>query len=252
MSPYQPAADLDEGQHAFFVRAIDKYGHSQGASRDFTVDVTPPETQIDSGPPATVGTATPTFAFSSNESSTFLCRFDQGNFFACEPPLVAPALANGPHTFEVAAVDAAGNLDQTPAAYAFTVSVPSPPVKTTVVGSLVLISGRTVKLVKGKLIPITLTCAGLRTCAGTVKVKTDKQVKTSSKGKKPRRRVLQLGSKKFSIPGNKRKKILVPVTKRKVKLLRRLKRVKIRATIRETDSNGKPRISTRTFMLRAR
>ena len=63
---------------------------------------------------------------------------------------------------------------------------------------------------------------------------------------------MQLGSKKFSIPETSARRFSCRSRKRKVKLLRRLKRVKIRATIRETDLNGKPRISTRTFMLRAR
>jgi hypothetical protein len=44
----------------------------------------------------------------------------------------------------------------------------------------------------------------------------------------------------------------VPVGKRKIKMLKRLRRVKVRATIRELDLQGKPRISTRAFLLRAR
>ena len=40
--------------------------------------------------------------------------------------------------------------------------------------------------------------------------------------------------------------------KRNVRILKRLRRVRVRATIREVDLKGKPRISTRTFMLRAR
>jgi hypothetical protein len=119
------------------------------------------------------------------------------------------------------------------------------------VGSLVLISGRSVKLVKGKFIPVSLICAGQRVCSGTIKVRTDKRVKTARLSK-IRRRVLQLGTKKFSIPGNKRKKVLVPVSKRKIRILKRLRQVRVRATIREVDLQGKPRISTRTFMLRAR
>lgn len=344
-SPFQPAADLAEGQHTFIVRAADKYGNSVGANKTFNVDITPPDTQwvqdpsgktfntstprlefsatdqsptefdcsfdggtsfacespfasevltngehtvavtavdaagnsdpspitasfavadvtppdtfLDSVPPATVDTATPTFAFSSDDldAAGFVCRFDGGNFFSCSSPLTAPALANGQHTFEVAAFDLAGNFDQTPASYTFTVNAPpattsnTPP--TSVVGSLVLISGRSVKLVKGKFIPISLTCAGQRTCSGTVKLRTDTRVRTASLSKK-RRRVLQLGSKKFSIPGNKRKKVLVGVSKRNVRTLKRLRRVRVRATIREIDLKGKPRVSTRTFMLRAR
>jgi RTX calcium-binding nonapeptide repeat (4 copies) len=255
MSGYQPGT-LEVRDHTFSVRATDKYGNSFGTTYKFTIDLTPPETQLDSVPPATVDTATPRFAFSSNEPGGFLCRFDLENFFTCGSPFVGGPLANGPHTFEVAAVDRAGNLDQTPASFSFTINVIAPassgtPTPKTPVDSLVLISGRSVKLMKGRFIPISLTCAGQRTCSGTIDVRTDRRVKTSGLSKK-RRRVLQLGSKKFSIQGNKRKKILVPVTKRKVRMLKRLRTVKVRATIRELDLKGKPRISTRTFLLRAR
>jgi hypothetical protein len=251
---------LSNGPHDFAVKAFDKAGNvdQTPTTTSFTVnDITPPDTKLDSVPPNPVDTATPSFSFSSNDLDVagFLCRFDNGNFFECSSPFVAPPLQNGAHTFEVVAFDKANNIDQSPASYAFTVN--AAPVSTTTtppqkpVGSLVLISGRSVKLVKGRFIPISLTCAGQRTCSGTVNVRTDKRVKTSGVSKK-RRRVLKLGSTKFSIQGNKRKKVLVPVAKRKIRMLKRLRRVKVRATIRELDLQGKPRISTRTFLLRAR
>jgi uncharacterized repeat protein (TIGR01451 family) len=129
------------------------------------------------------------------------------------------------------------------------------PLNVVLTGSYVLISGRSVKLVKGKFLPVKLTCAGLRKCAGTISVSTEKPItkaKKPKKGKKQKRRVARLGSKKFSIEGNRQQKVLVPLSKSKVKLLKRLKRVKARATIREIDLKGHPRISTRSFMLRAR
>jgi RTX calcium-binding nonapeptide repeat (4 copies) len=251
---------LANGDHTVAVTAVDAAYNSDPTpvTASFTVvDITPPDTFLDSVPPATVDTATPTFAFSSDDldAAGFYCWFDGGAPFACSSPLVAPALANGEHTFNVVAYDLAGNHDQSPASYSFRVNAPPTTTSTappkTIIGSLVLISGRSVKLVKGKFIPISLTCAGQRECSGTVKVRTDTRVRTASLSKK-RRRVLQLGSKKFSVPGNKRKKILVPVAKRNVRILKRLRRVRVRATIREVDLKGKPRISTRTFMLRAR
>jgi uncharacterized repeat protein (TIGR01451 family) len=131
----------------------------------------------------------------------------------------------------------------------------SGPLNVVITGSYVLISGRSVKLVKGRFVPVNLTCAGPRACAGTMTVTTDKPVKQASSSKKKRKRKrarVQLGSKKFSIEGNRRQKVLVPVSKSRVKLLKRLRRVKARATIREIDVHGNPRISIRTFMLRAR
>jgi hypothetical protein len=72
------------------------------------------------------------------------------------------------------------------------------------------------------------------------------------KGKRQKRRVARLGSKRFSIEGNQQQKVLVPLSRSKVRLIRRLKRVKAKAAIREIDLHGNPRLSTRTFTLRAR
>jgi uncharacterized repeat protein (TIGR01451 family) len=133
-------------------------------------------------------------------------------------------------------------------------SKPSSSLNVVISGSYVLISGRSVKLVKGKLVPVKLTCAGQRKCEGSITVASDKPVETArrGKGRKPRRRVVRLGRKKFSIEGNRQQRVLVPLSKSNVGLLRRLKRVKARVTIREIDVHGHLRVSTRTFMLRAR
>jgi Bacterial Ig domain/Right handed beta helix region len=82
-------------------------------------DTTPPETTIDFGPSGNVKSRDATFTFSSNEPSkaTFQTRLDGGDW---EAPDAATSktysnLANGTHTFEVKATDAAGNTDPTPA-----------------------------------------------------------------------------------------------------------------------------------------
>jgi uncharacterized repeat protein (TIGR01451 family) len=129
------------------------------------------------------------------------------------------------------------------------------PLQVVLTGSYVLISGRSVKLVKGRFVPVKLTCAGQRKCEGTITITTANPVKSTKKprkGKKRKRRIARLGSKKFAIEGNRQQRVLVPLGKGKVKLLKRLKRVKAKAAIREIDVKGNPRISTRTFMLRAR
>jgi hypothetical protein len=82
-------------------------------------DTTPPETTIVSGPSGNVKSRDATFTFSSNEPSkaTFQTRLDGGDW---KPNDAATSktysnLANGTHTFEVKATDAAGNTDPTPA-----------------------------------------------------------------------------------------------------------------------------------------
>ncbi len=279
-SPYQPANNVPDGPHTFTVNATDKYGNQASATtpQSFTVDTTPPHTHFDSLPPPVTDTSTPSFSFSADDpSATFSCIFDQGALFACTSPVIPnPPLQNGDHTFEVIATDSVGNVEQTPPVYKFTVNAPGPPpppppngittqkgAPPVIIGSLVLISGRTVKLVKGKLVPVSLTCAGQHRCEGDMTVSTDKPVQRAQasarlskrpkkKRRKPKPRVVRLGSTHFSIEGNRREDVMVPLSKARVRLLKRLKRVKVRATIREIDLRGHPRISTRSFTLRAR
>ena len=85
-------------------------------------DIVAPETAIDSGPSGSTPDATPTFAFSSSEpGSSFSCKVDAGAFGSCTSAHTTSTLTDGPHTFEVGAIDAAGNIDPTPASRSFTV-----------------------------------------------------------------------------------------------------------------------------------
>lgn len=74
---------------------------------------TSPIATITGGPAqgSTTSDPTPTFKFTSNEvGSTFQCRFDTKPLFTCSSPYTPKAaLANGPHTFIVRAIDAPGN-----------------------------------------------------------------------------------------------------------------------------------------------
>lgn len=91
-------------------------------------DTTPPDTTITAGPPATTSSATATFEFTSTEpGSTFACRLDGGSATACTSPSTHADLAPGDHTFSVAATDAAGNTDPTPATAAWRVTEETAP-----------------------------------------------------------------------------------------------------------------------------
>lgn len=64
------------------------------------------------------------FKFASTErGGTFKCRIDKGSSKPCRSPFKAKTakLTPGPHSFSVAAIDASGNVDPTPATAKFTV-----------------------------------------------------------------------------------------------------------------------------------
>jgi hypothetical protein len=92
------------------------------SSSAYVEDSSAPETTIDSGPSEATDDTTPVFTFSSSEpGARFACRFDGDAFAVCVSPLQAPELSGGAHTFDVRAVDAAGNADPTPARRSFAV-----------------------------------------------------------------------------------------------------------------------------------
>ncbi len=130
---HTPSTPLSGGSHTFAVRAVDQAGNidASPATRSFTVDVTPPNTTISSGPSGPTNDSTPTFGFSSSETnSTFQCRFDSAAFAACSGPgathTPTTALSAGAHTFSVRAVDQFGNIDASPATRSFTVDTQAP------------------------------------------------------------------------------------------------------------------------------
>jgi hypothetical protein len=96
------------------------------ANFPISLDTDPPETQIDSGPPLVTSDSTPTFMFSSEPGATFECRVTGPDWDACSSPYTTDPLADGPHTFEVRAKDAADNVDPTPDSRTFTVDTTGP------------------------------------------------------------------------------------------------------------------------------
>ena len=109
-----------------------------------------------------------------------------------------------------------------------------------------LISGKSVKMSKRGTVTISLQCAGKRRCKGRMSITTAEPVS------RKRRKLVTLGSKKFTIAPGKKRNVKVRLSKSKRKLARKLKRFKAKVVIREVDQRGNPRISSRVFILRAR
>ena len=124
---------LADGSHTFKVRAIDGAGNTDATPASFTwvVDTTAPDTQLTSTPSPVSGSTTGAFAFTGTDPSgsgvaSFECRLDGGSWSACTSPQSWTGLAEGSHTVDVRAIDAAGNKDATPASYTWTVDTTGP------------------------------------------------------------------------------------------------------------------------------
>lgn len=92
-----------------------------------TTDTQAPETTINDNPAAVSNKNSATFTFSSNEDDViYQVSFDGAAFAQATSPYIINGLADGQHTFKVRAVDAAGNMDQTPATYTWLVDTKAP------------------------------------------------------------------------------------------------------------------------------
>lgn len=126
--------NLGMGEHTFAVRVRDAVGNLDPtpATRRWSVDITPPNTTIASGPSGVEPSASATFTFTANEPDvTFACALDGGAFGACTSPYSVMGLAQGPHTFAVRATDSAGHTDPSPATRAWTVDTIAPEIAIT-------------------------------------------------------------------------------------------------------------------------
>jgi len=102
-------------------------------------DTTPPETVITAGPSSGTGTSAVFVVTSSELNSTFRYSLDGGLLTDAGLSIDTPSttgtvatisltgLSVGSHSLQIAATDAAGNTDPTPATWSWVVSAPAPP-----------------------------------------------------------------------------------------------------------------------------
>jgi hypothetical protein len=141
---------LTEASHTFDVRGSDADGNvSPSVSRSFTVDLTPPPPPTLDGVPSDPSGSSASFSFSDAEAGVgFTCSLDGATATTCTSPRAYSGLSDGSHTFQVRAIDAAGNGSD-PATYTWSVATSadtSPPVVTTSAPpSDALLTGTTVR-----------------------------------------------------------------------------------------------------------
>jgi hypothetical protein len=117
---------LPDGKHSFQVAAIDGTGNVDKSAAKFkrwTVDTTPPDTMIRKTPANLTPSSTAAFTFASTEKkSTFQCNLDHAGFAPCGSAFTVRRLSTGAHHLEVRAIDAAGNVDPTPATFGWIIN----------------------------------------------------------------------------------------------------------------------------------
>lgn len=121
---------LSEGNHYFYVRAIDRAGNvdQSAASRSWVVDAVDPETRIARGPEGVTRTRDVIFTFEASEPVTrFECRLDGGSWSTCSSSgYELKGMADGAHVLEVRALDLGGSVDTTPARREWKVDTQAP------------------------------------------------------------------------------------------------------------------------------
>jgi hypothetical protein len=125
----KPYSGLAVGSHTFQVRARRASGEvGSAASYTWFIDRTPPPAPIITSKPASLtDDAFARLAFTDSESGlAYLCRIDGRPFSSCASPEWYFNLADGSHTFQVQARDAAGNVSGS-TSYTWTVDTLAPP-----------------------------------------------------------------------------------------------------------------------------
>jgi uncharacterized delta-60 repeat protein len=125
---------LSDGRHTVTVQAVDRAGNRDpsAARYEWTVDSTPPETAIATGPSTMTRERSASFSFSGADALTeadglsFVCALDGGPAAACTSPHTLSAFADGRHTLAVQALDQAGNRDASAAVHEWTVDATAP------------------------------------------------------------------------------------------------------------------------------
>jgi len=124
-SPFATSS-LADGKHSFQVKAVDYAGNVDKSAAKFktwTVDTTTPDTRITKAPANPTTSTTAAFKFASTEKkSTFQCNLDHAGFAACASAPTFAGLSTGAHHIDVQAIDAAGNVDPSPATFDWTIN----------------------------------------------------------------------------------------------------------------------------------
>jgi arylsulfatase A-like enzyme len=119
---------LPDGPHTFVIQVVDLAGNVSAATQyTWTVDTAAPVITMSSGPNDPTSTTAAEFAFSAVDTTpvTYKCSADGAVAQLCQSGVAYSGLTDGPHTFSVTGVDAAGNVSDA-ATYTWTIDSVAP------------------------------------------------------------------------------------------------------------------------------
>ncbi len=109
-----------DGTYALSLYQTNGVINSGSVTQSWTKDTVEPNTTISSSPPATNYSTQATFVFASGETGTiFECSLDSGAYTTCVSPKMYTNLANQVHTMDIRGIDAANNIESTPAHFSW-------------------------------------------------------------------------------------------------------------------------------------
>jgi hypothetical protein len=98
----------------------------------YTIDLVPPDTSITAQPANPTNNTSANFSFTGSDTGAGVAKFqyqlDAAGYVTGTSPVNFSGLANGAHTFNVRAIDGAGNTDASPASVSWTVDTLPPTV----------------------------------------------------------------------------------------------------------------------------
>ncbi len=98
----------------------------------YTVDKTAPDTSITATPALLTTSTSANFSYTGSDTgsgvASYQVKLDAASFATGTSPTAYTSLVDGSHTFQVRAVDAAGNVDASPASYTWVVDTTPPQV----------------------------------------------------------------------------------------------------------------------------
>ena len=120
-------------RHSFSATATNAAENASGCSEPISdvEDPSAPDTAITLHPQSLADSDEASFEFSGSDPggsgvASYECRRDGGSWTGCSSPQTYSSLAEGAHSFEVRAVDTAGNADGAPAEFGWTVDTVAP------------------------------------------------------------------------------------------------------------------------------